>query len=144
VKSLNITLVLFAIFAFGLPIMGMQNNPHGQADVHACSGACYERWKEQTGGVLAVAQAQAQARAEASPSELGKALFAGCVACHGAAGEGGIGPTLASQSAITIADKLMRYKNGETIGGQSNLMWAQSAQLSANDIDNLAAFIETL
>ena len=63
---------------------------------------------------------------------------------RGAGGEGGVGPTLNGQTAITIADKLMRYKNGETLGAQSNLMWAQASQLSVNDIDNLAAFIETL
>ncbi|WP_262500951.1 c-type cytochrome [Pseudohalioglobus sediminis] len=143
-KPVTITLMLFGLFAFGLPILAMQNNPHQQAGVHGCTGDCYDAWKAETGGVLQLAQAQAAARAEASPEELGKAAYVGCVACHGAGGEGGLGPQLAGQSAADIADKLLRYKNGETIGSQSNLMWSQAAQLSDTDIDNLAAFIETL
>ena len=46
--------------------------------------------------------------------------------------------------AAAIADKLARYKNGETVGPQGNLMWSQAAALSGQDIDHLAAFIETL
>jgi cytochrome c553 len=143
-KPENIAIVLFALFAFGLPIVGMQTNLYDKTSVHGCTGACYEQWKGETGGVLAVAQAKASAKANASPAELGKATYAGCAACHGAGGEGGVGPTLNGQTATTITDKLMRYKNGETIGAQSNLMWAQASQLSTHDIDNLAAFIETL
>ena len=143
-KPASIALSLFALFAFGLPILGMQTNAFQQPGVHGCTGACYADWQAETGGVIAVAQAQAAARAEASPEELGKAGYAGCVACHGAGGEGGVGPKLAGQGAAAIADKLLRYKNGETIGGQSNLMWSQASQLSASDIDNLAAYIDTL
>lgn len=143
-KPASVALFLFALFAFGLPIVGMQNNPFQQPGVHGCTGDCYTSWQQKTGGIIAVAQAQAAARAEASPEELGKAGYAGCIACHGAGGEGGVGPKLVGQGAAVIADKLMRYKNGETIGGQSNLMWAQASQLSATDIDNLAAYIDTL
>ena len=75
---------------------------------------------------------------------LGKEKYIGCVACHGAGGEGGVGPALNNQSAVEIADKLIRYKNGETIGGQSSLMWSQASMLSNDDIDNLAAYIESL
>jgi cytochrome c553 len=91
-----------------------------------------------------VAAAAAAARAEASPEELGKQAYVGCIACHGAKGEGGVGPTLAGQAAADIATKLLQYKNGETLGSQSALMWSQAAQLSDQDIDNLAAFIEAL
>ena len=69
-KSVNITLVLFVLFAFGLPIVGMQTSPHEPTGVHTCTGACYERWKEDTGGVLAAEQAKALAREESSPNEL--------------------------------------------------------------------------
>lgn len=143
-KSASIALFMFALFAFGLPIFGMQTNSFQQPGVHGCIDECYESWRAQTGGILAVAQAQAAARAEASPAELGEASYAGCIACHGAAGEGGIGPRLAGQSAAEIVDKLLRYKKGETIGSQSNLMWAQAGQLSDADIDNLGAFVESL
>ena len=102
------------------------------------------QWKGESGGGVQIAQAKAAAKAAASPEELGKAAYSGCVACHGAGGEGGIGPKLAGQGATSIADKLLRYKDGETIGAQSSLMWAQAAQLSTQDIENLSAFIDTL
>lgn len=143
-KGTTLTLGAFALFAFGLPIVAMQINPHDRSGVHGCTGACYEQWKGESGGVVQIAQAKAAAKAEASPEELGKAAYAGCVACHGAGGEGGIGPKLAGQGATSIADKLLRYKDGETIGAQSSLMWAQAAQLSTQDIENLSAFIDTL
>jgi cytochrome c553 len=122
----------------------MQVNEFDGKNVHGCSGECYAGWKETTGGVVALEQARAQAKATASPAELGKAAFIGCIACHGAAGGGGIGPKLAGQSATDIASKLLRYKAGETLGNQSALMWSQARQLSENDIDNLAAYVETL
>lgn len=137
-------IILFACFAFGLPLWAMQANEYDGRDNHGCSGECYEAWKADTGGVVAVASAAAAARAEASPEELGEAAYIGCVACHGAGGEGGIGPQLAGQAMADIADKLSRYKAGETIGGQSALMWSQAAQLGQSDIDNLAAYISTL
>ena len=137
-------IVLFTCFAIGLPLWGMQTNGRDGGNVHNCSGECYQQWKEQTGGVVQVAAAAAAARAEASPEELGKQAYVGCIACHGAKGEGGVGPTLAGQAAADIATKLLQYKNGETLGSQSALMWSQAAQLSDQDIDNLAAFIEAL
>ena len=139
-----IALILFACFAFGLPIYGMQANGKSYAGIHRCTGECYEGWKAQTGGVLALQASAAQARAEASPAELGKASYAGCIACHGANGEGGIGPGLAGQTAAQISGKLLRYKAGETLGNQSALMWGQASMLSEQDIDNIAAFVETL
>jgi cytochrome c553 len=143
VKPLNLTILLFAAFAFGLPLWGMYDNPHHQG-VHGCYGPCYEQWKQETGGVLAVAEAQRAMRAEASPAELGQQRYAGCIACHGARGEGGIGPQLSGKTPSYIDDRLLQYKGGETVGSQSPLMWSQAAQLSEMDIDNLAAFVETL
>ena len=140
----NLTIVLFACFALGLPLWAMHANDYDNPSVHGCSGDCYRQWQEETGGVAAAAQAMATARAEASPAELGKLAYAGCVACHGAAGEGGIGPQLAGQGATDIANKLLRYKNGDTLGAQSALMWSQAAQLSQADIENLAEYISTL
>ena len=143
-NATNVALVLFGLFAIGLPIWAMQNNDFDGRDTNGCSGECYEAWKAETGGVLALAAAAAEAKASASPAELGKLAYNGCVACHGAAGEGGVGPKLAGQTATEIADKLTRYKNGETIGGQSALMWSQAATLSDDDITNIGAFVEGL
>jgi len=144
VNATNVALVLFGLFAIGLPIWAMQNNDFDGRDTNGCSGECYEAWKAETGGVLALAAAAAEAKASASPAELGKLAYNGCVACHGAAGEGGVGPKLAGQTATEIADKLTRYKNGETIGGQSALMWSQAATLSDDDITNIGAFVAGL
>lgn len=140
----NLTILLFTCFAFGLPIWAMQTNEYGNPSVHGCSGECYRQWQEQTGGLLALTEAKAQAKAAASPAELGKMAYAGCVACHGAQGEGGIGPKLAGQESSAIAAMLLQYKNGETRGAQSALMWSQAGQLSETDIDNLAAYISGL
>jgi|SaaInlStandDraft_1057018.scaffolds.fasta_scaffold04840_7 cytochrome c553 len=139
-----IVVTLFALFAFGLPLWGMQNNKYTSEDNHGCSGECYEAWVAQTGGVVALETASAQARAEASPEKLGEQAYTGCIACHGAKGEGGIGPMLAGQSATEIASKLLQYKAGETRGKQSSLMWSQAGLLSDQDIDNIGAFVESL
>ena len=105
---------------------------------------CYEAWKDETGGIVAVAQAKALAKAEASPEELGKAAYTGCIACHGANGEGGIGPALAGQPPEELVAKLVQYKNGETRGTQSALMWSQASTLSSDDMNNIAAFVQSL
>jgi len=144
VNGTNFALIVFTCFAFGLPLWAMQTNDYDGRDTNGCSGECYEQWKAETGGVVAVSAAKAAAKAEASPQELGKMAYIGCVACHGAGGEGGVGPQLAGQAMEVIADKLTRYKNGETVGAQSALMWSQAAQLSGDDIDNLSAYIVTL
>ena len=139
----NVHIVIFFCFAFGLPIWAMDNNG-SKSSIHRCVDECYESWEQETGGVLAVAAAKAEAKASASPVELGQASYAGCIACHGAKGEGGVGPALSGQSAQDIYDKLVQYKNGETRGGQSALMWSQSAMLSDDDMKNIGAFVETL
>ncbi|MEM8564599.1 MAG: c-type cytochrome [Pseudomonadota bacterium] len=139
----TILILLFACFALGLPIWAMQTNQYDRTVVSGCTGSCYEQWREETGGAAAVAQAQVAMKAEASPAELGEMSYAGCAACHGAGGEGGIGPKLAGQDSSEIVDKLLRYQAGEEVGPQSNLMWGQAAILNTNDIDNLAAYIAT-
>jgi cytochrome c553 len=140
----NIHLILFFLFAVGLPLWGMQSNRAYEGSVHACAGECYENWKQETGGVLALAAAKAEAKASASPAELGQAAYAGCIACHGGSGEGGVGPALAGQTENAIYDKLLQYKNAETRGPQSALVWSQSATLSDEDMKNIAAFVESL
>ena len=74
----------------------------------------------------------------------GKALYASCVACHGAQGSGGIGPTLAGKSHEYIMGRLMAYKAGEKIGPQSNMMWSQASMLSEKEIHQVTEYIETL
>ena len=71
-----------------------------------------------------------------------RSLWAGCAACHGADGGGGIGPMLAGQSSDDIINKLTIYKNNGQIGAQSALMWGQAAMLSEKDIETIGNFIE--
>ena len=67
-----------------------------------------------------------------------------CIACHGAGGEGGVGPKLAGQSVEDITSKLSTYRDGGTLGSQSALMWSVAKPMSDKDIRNLAEFVKTL
>lgn len=83
--------------------------------------------------------------AQAGDVEAGKAKFATCVSCHGAQGQGqAIFPKLAGHTAEETIDLLKRYRAGETVGDNTALMAPQAKTLSDEDIENLAAYIETL
>jgi len=107
----------------------------------SCTGECYEQYVAQFGTPAEIEQRK-QALAAGDPFSSIKGLWAGCAACHGQNGEGGIGPMLAGQSATDIIGKLNTYKNNGTIGAQSALMWGQAAMLSDSDIDTIGKFIE--
>ena len=82
--------------------------------------------------------------ADSGAASKGTKLYAGCIACHGAKGSGGIGPTLAGKSHEYIMGRLMAYKAGEKIGPQSNMMWSQASMLSDKEIHQVTEYIETL
>lgn len=67
-----------------------------------------------------------------------------CSACHGMQGQGGVGPMLAGQTAEYISARLKAYREGEYFGEQSPLMWPNAANLSNEDIEVIAIFIESL
>ena len=67
-----------------------------------------------------------------------------CASCHGANGEGGMGPQLSGQSSEMIAAKLTAYKNGETVGNMSNVMWGQASWMTAQDMQDIGDYVETL
>jgi len=90
---------------------------------------------------LAGSTTVAVAEAAALP---GESKFAGCTACHGANGGGGVGPALAGQTAAYITDRLNTYRNGDKVGAQSNMMWGQAAGLSDQDITDIAEYVESL
>ena len=71
----------------------------------------------------------------------GSKLYAGCIACHGAKGEGGIGPSFKGSNSDYIASSLNEYKNKIERGPQSVLMYAQAAALSDSDIKELSKYI---
>jgi cytochrome c553 len=94
--------------------------------------------------VFAALIATTSLNALAQDQAAGEAKFATCMACHGASGQGGVGPQLAGQEPGDIVSKLVAYRNRETLGAQSALMWPQAASLTDADIENLAAYISTL
>ena len=132
------------ILALGIALAGCGQNDPGLAKTmgitNAQRAAIEDRIKSFSvvnvvGGNVQVAQVE----------ELpGKALYAGCIACHGAQGSGGIGPTLAGKSHEYIMGRLMAYKAGEKIGPQSNMMWSQASMLSEKEIHQVTEYIETL
>lgn len=106
-----------------------------------CVGECYEAYKIEDAKRR---EAEAAMLAAASPADLGKKIYTACAACHGVNGEGGFGPKLQGQTKDAIFSMLTQYKNGETRGAQSALMWGQSAALSTDDMANIGAFVESL
>ena len=74
----------------------------------------------------------------------GQAKYAGCTACHGAQGQGGLGPALVGKSHEYLMGRLKAYKAGETVGAQSSMMWTQASMLSDQDIHEIVEYIETL
>ena len=84
------------------------------------------------------------AAAQAGDVNAGQAAYATCVGCHGAAGEGGVGPKLAGQAAADTAAKLHKYKAGEQVGPMTSMMAPMAAGLSDADIANIAAYTASL
>ena len=68
--------------------------------------------------------------------------WAMCSTCHGAMGQGGIGPTLADQSADENISKLIDYRMGHKDGPQAAMMipWAQS--LTEGQIGTIGVFVQ--
>lgn len=87
----------------------------------------------------------AQAEVEATVAEVtapaGKEKYASCVGCHGANGEGGIGPALNNQSADEIVAKLEKYKAGEQVGPMTGMMAPIAKPLSTEEMQAIAEYI---
>jgi len=116
-----------------------------QPRVNACFGACYEAKVAAEGSMLERLRAQMAAEAAADPVELGSKVYTSvCQSCHGDKGQGVVGPAVAGRGKDYLLEALLAYKNGETRGTQSALMWPQAATMVQADMDNVAAFIETL
>lgn len=118
----------------------IQNHP----DNNKCIGECYAEYVAANGNIVEQERAKAEAAASMSPAELGRAAYVPCQACHGAGGEGGVGPQLTGRDPSFISDALHTYKVGESRGAQSALMWGVAAPMSDTEINNLAAYIDTL
>ena len=114
----------------------------GYTDNHGCWGECYEEYTAKYGTFSEQLEAKKVAMQSETPADKGGKIYINCNMCHGMKGEGGIGPKLVGST--SIVKMLTQYKNGETRGAQSALMWGQSANLSTEDMENLQAYIDTL
>jgi cytochrome c553 len=141
-KDLLVPIVISVVCALLISISYNQLEIKGRTSVHACNGECYDNW------VVADKERQAQlsaAQATATPADLGaKTYNTVCMACHGDKGQGVVGPALVGRDTAYILEALTAYKNNQTRGQQSALMWGQAATLSQADMENVAAFIITL
>ena len=131
-KRYLIILPLCALFLFN----GKKYDDAVIERIHLDVNICIEG--QDCGAVLAEAGADTGASSKVSK------LYAGCIACHGAKGEGGIGPSFKGRKSDYISTALVQYKNGEERGAQSALMYAQAAALSDKDIKDLSEYITTL
>ncbi|TDB05423.1 c-type cytochrome [Halomonas marinisediminis] len=95
--------------------------------------------------LLSVAAFSGSASA-AGDAEAGSEKIATCVACHDAEGQGtaGIYPNLAGQSATYLESALKAYREGQRAGGMAAVMTPQAANLSDQDIADLAAYYSSL
>jgi cytochrome c553 len=76
----------------------------------------------------------------------GKGKSAVCASCHGTDGKALIPtyPNLAGQNAEYLVLALQAYRSKERQGGNAALMHAMAANLSDDDINNLAAYYASL
>ena len=140
-KELGMALLgSFAIFGF----FGFKIYPDleytGYSSVGNCTGQCYAEYVELNGTAVEIERAK-QALAAGDEFSSIRSLWAGCAACHGQQGGGGIGPKLTGQGADYIVTALQEYKNNETRGPQSAMMWGQAAMLSDKDMKTIADMI---
>ncbi len=121
------------------------NDTEWTGNRNVCVDDCYDQWKTENGGSIAEIEREKQiALAAATPEALGQTYYGQCIACHGAGGEGGIGPQLSGQSSADIVAKLTAYRVGETRGAESAVMWPTAQMMSDTDINNVGAFIGSL
>ena len=113
----------------------------GYSSNQSCTGECYEEYVALNGTSVDILRAK-QALAAGDPFSDIRSLWAGCAACHGADGGGGVGPKLAGQTADYISSRLVAYKNNEQVGPMSALMWGQAAMLSDKDISMIGEYIQ--
>lgn len=100
--------------------------------------------------VVAIAIAALLPQAFGSPASAadlaaGEAKYAAsCASCHGPAGRGMASfPSIRGKDAEFVSSRLKTYRAGEKVGPNSLLMIPMSAELTDDEIVNLAAFIST-
>ena len=114
----------------------------GGQSISSCTGECYVEYVKLHGTPAEIEQRK-RALAEGDPFSNIRSLWAGCAACHGNYGGGGVGPALAGQTSDYIIEKLTIYRNGGEVGPQSALMWGQASMLSEDDIKTIGEFVQS-
>lgn len=94
---------------------------------------------------LSTAFALSMAEAWAGDVAAGKKRYLeNCVNCHAESGKGLASfPSLAGRDASYISDRLKKYRAREMVGANSALMYSWAANLTDDEIANLAAYIST-
>ena len=128
----------FCFFAFVIyPDLEYKNYPR----ISSCTGECYEEYVRIHGTTVEIEQRKRELASADDFSSI-RSLWAGCAACHGGNGGGGVGPQLAGQTADTIIMKLTTYKNNGQVGPMSQMMWGQAANLSEAEIETIGKFVQ--
>lgn len=94
-------------------------------------------------GLTALFSAQSVLAGDAAA---GKAKSALCAACHGANGIATMPayPNLAGQNEPYLVSSLKAYRDKQRNGGMAGIMQMQAANLTDEDIDNIAAHFASL
>lgn len=71
----------------------------------------------------------------------GGELYKSCVGCHGAKGEGGVGPRLAGRDTEQMLANLKTYREGGQVGPMSSLMTPYVKSLSDTDLKVMVDYI---
>ena len=130
---------IFGFFAF---VIYPDLEYTGGQSISSCTGECYVEYVKLHGTPAEIEQRK-RALAEGDPFSNIRSLWAGCAACHGNNGGGGVGPALAGQTSDYIIEKLTIYRNGGDVGPQSALMWGQASMLSEDDIKTIGEFVQS-
>ena len=80
-------------------------------------------------------------------AELGREKYVQCAACHGADGRSTVipqYPKIGGQSAPYVINALKAYREGRRLGTFAAIMAEVAKPLTDADIDNLAAYVESL
>ena len=100
-----------------------------------------------TAAALALPATLAAAAAPPTPVELGRDKYVQCASCHGSDGRSTVipqYPKIGGQSAPYTVNALKAYRDGRRLGTFAAIMAEVAKPLTDADIDNLAAYVESL
>ena len=134
--KLHVAVLVLIVFAMALPgCIDHDNRPLTKAQLNEIAQNIKPFHVVDTGEMVVV---------DTNDILPGASKYAACGACHGSNGMGGVGPMLRGSDVEYLTAKLNAYRAGETVGSQSNLMWANAGGLSDQDIQELSEYIVSL